>query len=224
MSSSKTIEFNLLNNARDSLRQAVQFLAFDDTGPSESRLKHAIVNTAHCVELLLKERLRRVDPAQVLKNPRKYPSFSAYTVTVDDAIDRLRTRGSVVISGTDRKVIDDLHTARNAIIHYEWSITAKAAKIIVGEGLSFVFSFGKAELGIDLAKEFQADDAWRSLLEELYQFTESYRKRLQAMMCTRVDDPVECSNCGEDVVPWHGGSCKLCGHWQDFEAIETQEA
>jgi hypothetical protein len=217
MNSSKTIEFNLLNNARDSLRQAVQLLAFDDTRPSESRLKHAIVNTAHCVELLLKERLRREDPAQVLKDPREYPSLSAYTVTVDEAIKRLRTRGGVVLSDADGKVIKNLCTARNAIIHYEWSITAKAAKVIVGEGLSFVFSFGKAELGIDLSKEFQADDAWPSLLEELYQFTESYRKRLEAMMCTRGDDPVECSKCGEEAVPWHGGTCELCGHWQDFE-------
>ncbi len=223
MSSVKAIEFNLLNNARDSLHQAVHLLAFDDAGPSESRLKHAIVNTAHCVELLLKERLRRVDPTQVLKDPRKYPSLSAYTVTVDGAIDRLRTKGSVVISATDGEVITNLCTARNAIIHYEWSITTKAAKVIVGEGLSFVFSFGRAELGIDLSKEFQADDAWASLLEELYQFTESYQKRLEAMMCTRGDDPVECSKCGEEAVPWHGGSCELCGHWNDFEMIETAE-
>ena len=97
-------------------------------------------------------------------------------------------------------------------------ISANAAKVIIGEGLSFVFSFGRAELGIDFAKDFQADATWRSLLEQLHQFTESYRKRLAEIMRSRGDDPVECSNCGEDVVPWHGGSCEFCGHWQDFES------
>ena len=218
MSSSKPIEFNLLNNAKDSLRQAVHFLAFNDNVPAESQLKHAIVNTAHCVELLLKERLRRVNPALVLRDSGKYPSVSEYTVTVDTAIKRLQTAGRVTITTTDSIAIKNLCTARNAIMHYEWSITAKAAKAIIGEGLSFVFSFGRAELGIDFAKDFQMDDTWRSLLEELYQFTESYRKRLKAIMCTRGDHPVECANCGEEVVPWHGGSCELCGHWQDFDS------
>ena len=223
MSSSKTIEFNLLNNAKDSLRQAVQLLAFDDTGSSESRLKHAIVNTAQCVELLLKERLSRVNPALVLKDPHKYPNVSVHTVTVQEAIKRLRKDGNVTITSAEETVLKNLGAVRNAIIHYEWSITIKAAKVIIGEGLSFVFSFGTAELGIDLAKDFQTDDTWRSLLEELHQFTESYRKRLAEIMRSQGDDPVECSNCGQDVVPWHGGSCELCGHWQDFETIEASE-
>lgn len=217
MSSSKTIEFNLLNNARDSLRQAVQLLAFDDNPRSESRLKHAVVNTAYCVELFLKERLRRVDPALVQKEPRKYPSVSAHTVTVDKANERLRKDGNITIRSTDKLVLENFGTARNAKMHYEWSITAKTAKVIIGEGLSFAFSFGRAELGIDLAKDFQTDDTWRSLLEELYQFTESYRKRLRAIMCARGGAPVECTNCGEEAASWLGGICELCGHWQDFE-------
>jgi hypothetical protein len=218
LSASRYITFNLLNNAKDSLRHAVQLLAFNDAANLESQLKHAIVSTAHCVELLLKERLRRIDPAQVLKDPQKYPDLSAYTVTVDVAIERLKTLGNIDISGVDRNAIKNLSTARNAIIHYEWSIASKAAKTIVGEGLSFVFSFSRAELGIDLAKEFQTDDTWRCLIEELNQFTESYREKLAAIMRTRGDDPVECSNCGEEMVPWHGGSCEFCGHWHDFEA------
>lgn len=199
------------------MRQTVQLLAFNDIASAESQLKHAIVNTAHCIELLLKERLRILDPAQVLKRPKDFPSDTAQTVGVDVAFDRLQTLGGITFTSVDRKAIKDLCEARNAIMHRELRIEARAAKVIIGKGLGFLFCFARAELGIDLAKEFQTDDTWRCLVEELNQFTESYREKLVAIMRTRGDDPVECSNCGEEMVPWHGGSCEFCGHWHDFE-------
>jgi hypothetical protein len=167
---------------------------------------------------LLKERLRLEHPAFVWEKVEKYPSLKAQTVKVECAIERLKAIGGVKFSVGDENLLTGLRTTRNAIAHYEWSITLKEAKQLVGEGLSFVFSFARTELGINLAEEFQTDDTWRCLLEELHQFTESYRKRLAEIMRTRGDDPVECSNCGEEMVPWHGGSCEFCGHWHHFEA------
>lgn len=107
----KPIAFNLLANAQDSLRRAIQLLAFDEVGSREAHLKHAVVNTAHCVEMLLKERLRRFDPALVLKDPNKYPSLSAFTVNIDTAIKRLRSDGNVKISVDDEKMLKDLRSA-----------------------------------------------------------------------------------------------------------------
>src|SRR6266481_4031605 len=49
------IQFDLLTNARDSLRQAVNLLAWKDIRSDQARLKHAITNAAHSIELLLKE-------------------------------------------------------------------------------------------------------------------------------------------------------------------------
>lgn len=220
MSPRKCIEFNLLGNAQDSLRQAVQLLAFNDVGSPQSQLKHAIVNTAHCVELLLKERLRRIHPAFLWEKVEKYPSLTARTVTAECAILRLKSVGSVAFLPRDEKILVDLRTVRNAIEHYEWYTTLKDARQIVGDALSFIFAFGASELGIDLASEFRTDDTWRVFLDELNAFTRAHSKRLGEIMRTRGDDPVECENCGEEVVPWHGGSCELCGHWQDFEAVE----
>ena len=220
MSNRKCIEFNLLGNAQDSLRQAIRQLAWNDAESPESQLKHAVVNTAHCVELLLKERLRRVAPALVLVDPRKYPSLSAYTVNVDTAIKRLRRDGNVRIAVEDERMIKGLRTVRNAIEHYEWYTTLKDARQIVGDALSFIFAFAASELGIDLASEFRNDDTWRVLLDELNSFTCTHSKRLAEIMRTRGEDPVECKNCGKEAVPWYGGSCELCGHRQDFESEE----
>jgi hypothetical protein len=59
----RQIEFDLIGNAIDSLTRAVELLAFEDVRFAQARLKHAIANAAHAIELLLKERLRRVSPA-----------------------------------------------------------------------------------------------------------------------------------------------------------------
>jgi len=52
VSEHKVIEFDLLNNAKDSLRQAVELLVYKDIGTENACLKHVIISSAHCIELL----------------------------------------------------------------------------------------------------------------------------------------------------------------------------
>ena len=217
LTSHKNIEFDLLNNAKDSIRQAVELLAFKDIGSNHERLKHAITSSAHCIELLLKERLRLINPAFVWENVDRYPSLEANTVKVDTAISRLKLIGKVVLSSNDERNLKSLRTTRNAIEHYEWRTSEKEAKIIVGNALSFAFEFAQNELAIDLASDFKNDDTWKMLLEELYEFASSHGKRLEARLRTRGEHPQCCDECGELTVPTRGGSCELCGHWQSID-------
>jgi hypothetical protein len=77
----KKINFDLLSNADDSIRQTVELLAWKDGSggrkAKHSRLKRAIMFSAHSVELLLKEKLRQANPALVWENVDKYPSLAA---------------------------------------------------------------------------------------------------------------------------------------------------
>ena len=214
VSGHKTIAFDLLANARDSLRQAVELLAFKDIGSDNARLKHAITASAHCIELLLKERLRRINPAFVWENVDKYPNLNAHTVTVDTAIHRLKSIGNVILSSNDEGHLKSLRNTRNAIEHYEWHTSEKEAKVIVGNALSFAFAFAKDELEVNLENDFKRDDTWKMLLEALYAFARAHGKRLEARLRTRGDLPQCCDECGEVTVPMRGGSCELCGHWQ----------
>ncbi|MEA3219993.1 hypothetical protein [Immundisolibacter sp.] len=166
----KNIEFDLLNNAKDSLRQAVELIATKEIGSAHARLKHAITASAHCIELLLKERLRRINPAFVWENVDKYPSLEARTATVDTAISRLKSIGSVRFSANDERSLKSLRTTRNAIEHYEWRASEMEAKIIVGHALSFAIVFAHDELAFDLSGEFKSDDTWAMLLNELDEF------------------------------------------------------
>lgn len=213
----KPIEFDLLGNARDSLRQAVELLALKEIGSDHARLKHAITGSAHCIELLLKERLRRINPAFVWENVDRYPSLDARTVTVDTAISRLKSIGNVPVKEEDERSLKSLRTTRNAIEHYEWRASEKEAKVIIGNALSFAFSFAHEELGIDLSADFKDDDTWQMLLEEVYEFARSHGKRLEEKLRARGDFPSCCDQCEELTVPARGGSCELCGHWQSVD-------
>ncbi|WP_211460846.1 hypothetical protein [Collimonas silvisoli] len=217
MAAHNVIEFDLLNNAKDSLRQAVELLATESIGSKHARLKHSITASAHCIELLLKERLRRIHPAFVWENVDKYPSLEARTVTVDTAIVRLKSIGNMAFTQDDERTLKSLRNTRNAIEHYEWRASEKEAKIIVGKALSFAFAFAHDELQSDLAEDFKADDIWQMLLDELYQFAQAHGARLEARMRAKGEYPQCCDECSELTVPMWGGSCQLCGHWQSVD-------
>jgi len=131
------IAFDLLTNARDSFERAVHLIALGENGTEHGRLKHAILSAAHCIELMLKERLRRVHPAFVWEKVDQYPSLDARTVTVEMAIRRLQSVAGVLTSTSDEQTLRSLRLTRNAIEHYEWHTSEKEAKIIVGKGIEF---------------------------------------------------------------------------------------
>lgn len=221
MSRPTHIQFDLLSNARDSLRQGVELLAWKDIGTEHSRLKHAITNAAHSIELLLKERLHRINPAFVWENVGKYPNLEANTVNVNTAISRLKNIGNITFSEQDENNIRSLRKTRNAIEHYKWSATKKEAKIIVGNALSFAFSFAVDHLDTDLAADFKEDDTWRVLIDELSDFVRAHAARIEAKIREKGEFPTCCDACGELTAPMHGGSCGLCGHWQGVDEYSS---
>lgn len=178
------IEFNLLRNAVDSIERAIDVIAyFDDERDDAKRLKQAVLAAAHGVELLLKERLRRVHPAMIWENVDKYPSPNARTVTVEAAINRLINIAEVQIEESDCNLLRKLRNTRNAIEHYTWSTTKEQADAIVGEALSFAVHFAKDELDFEFFGygEHRAGPL-SALMDSNQAFSEAYfnRQRKQA--------------------------------------------
>jgi hypothetical protein len=211
------IHFDLVSNARDSIRQAVQLLAWEElerTSDEHSRLKRAIMFSHHSIELLLKEKLRQVNPALVWEKVDEYPSLSARTVTSDRAISRLKSICGVAFSAADESNLHSLRLTRNRIEHYEWEMEEKHAKVIVGTALSFAFSFAIEHLNVDLAKEFKEGGTWKQLLDELWEFGQAHTQRLEVQLRNKGMFTLECDECGASAVT-EGGTCEVCGHWQD---------
>jgi len=143
------IQFDLLNNAADSINQAIVLLAWRDEPNDARRLKQSVLAIAHGVELLLKERLRRVHPVLVWENVDKFPSLRARTVSVDTALSRLVNIGGLDIPEQDFEMIRSLRDTRNAIEHYSWSTTKSEVEQIVGQALGFALHFAQDELAYE---------------------------------------------------------------------------
>jgi hypothetical protein len=148
------LQFDLLNNAKDSLVHAVHLLAWPDSTPS-NKYKQALLSASHCTELLLKERLRRINPALVLQNVDKYPSSTAWTVKMETALSRLTNIGNVRISDNDCETVMACKNLRNLIQHFELDIPEREARLILGKVLSFVFAFAKEELNVNFREGIQ---------------------------------------------------------------------
>lgn len=179
-------------------------------------MKHSIVNAFHAIELLLKERLRRVHPSFIWERVDEYPKLDKRTVAVDLAISRLESIAGVAIAEEDKQLLKSLRATRNAIEHYQWSAEEREVKVILGNAISFALSFAKQQLEINFDAEFKRDDTWTMLLQELYEFKRAHGRRIAANLRQNGRASTYCEECGEETVPWRGGSCELCGHWQEL--------
>jgi hypothetical protein len=211
------IQFDLLDNAVDSIEHAVESLAWKDTASNERRLKQAILGVAQGVELLLKERLRRVHPSLIWEDVDKYPSLDARTVGADKALSRLRLIGGVELTKEDELLVKALRRTRNAIEHFEWHTSISEAKSIIGPALSFAIDFARVHLDRDLAYRFKRDDTWVQLLEELHEFAVAYAHRLASSRGSSPGALVTCEHCEQPTLDSLDSSCPLCGHWNSSD-------
>lgn len=215
-----SLQFDLLNNAKDSLRHAIHLLAWESAMPS-NKYKQAILSIFHCSELLLKERLRQINPALIWENIDKYPSLGAQTVTVEKALSRLVAIGNVSIENKDKQTLMACRNLRNAIQHFEFEIPEKEAKVLLGKVLSFVFSFASTELNTDLEDEFKDDDTWQMLVEQFYEFAQEHGPRISELMSNMGGPVGNCSYCGQDTVDLIFERCRLCGN--SYEPDEDED-
>lgn len=209
----KPVQFNLINNAKDSLNHAVEHLTNPD-GVQARDLKLAIRDVAHVIELLLKERLRRIHPAFIYQDVDKYQLPGASTITTDKAIERILKFAGISLNEDSRKTITSCRKVRNAIEHYEFQIDPKEARGIIGRMISFIFDFSKSHLELDLEQDFRKDDTWKALIE-IYEFWEAHAAALEKQLSEKNRPICECPSCGAATFDLEESKCVLCDHEED---------
>lgn len=208
------IEFNILANATDSITQAIALTAWRDEPDDARRLKQAVVAIAHGVELLLKERLRRVHPVLIWENVDKFPNLSARTVTVDAALNRLVRIGGLEFLKDNAELIASLRDTRNAIEHYAWTTTKAEADRIVGQALEFALHFARTELKYDFfGFGTHKDGTFEDLLESNSHFADAFQNRDKKVATLPDESKILCDYCHSWAVHPTTGACTLCGHW-----------
>jgi len=209
----KRIRFNLIENAKDSLAHAVEHL----TGPEEPTvgdLKRVILDVTHVVELILKERIRKAHAAFIWENVDKYPSSAAQTIGTDRAVSRLLNLAGIALPDDSKKTLSACRRIRNSIQHFEFEIEPTEARAIVGRMLSFIFSFARSHLELDLETDFRGDDRWSTLIK-IYEFWKAHSETLEEQLSKEGKSVCACPSCGARTFDLSCMKCALCGHMED---------
>lgn len=207
--------FNLVENARDSLSHALEHI-----GPVSKNTtgdwKRIMVNLAHVVELLVKERLRRIHPAFVFANVDKYPSDEAYTVGAELAFSRLQKLGNLkkTFSEQEVKAVKSVREKRNEIEHYEFTIENQEAKVLVGQVLSFILKFADRELNLEWNSLCFEREKWL-ILNDYKEFYENLFSSVEEKITENEYDVIECTSCRNETFDVDDEICHLCGHREE---------
>ena len=209
------IEFDLLSNAIDSIEHAIELVAWGDGHPEPRRLKQAILAIAHGVELLLKERLKRIHPSLLWENVDKYPNLNARTVTAEGAMTRLTNIGNINFDKEDVELIRSLTATRNAVEHHAWTTTKQEADAIVGQALEFGLRFSKMELEYEFfGYRTRKDDSFHALLGSNFALASAISRRFAVQVDGSETAAEICSHCRARAVDPITRACRLCGHWE----------
>lgn len=207
-------KFNLIENAKDSLAHAI-----DHIGPVETNStgdwKRIILDLAHVVELLVKEKLRQIHPAFVFSNVDKYLSKNAHTIGAELAFERLQKVGGISFSDSDKKAITSIRGKRNEIEHYEFSIENKEAKVIVGQVLSFIIKFAENELNLKWKSLCTSNDIKWATLNDYKEFYDQLVERVMEELEDSYKDLIDCPLCGHETFDLDECLCHLCDHSED---------
>ena len=210
------IQFDLMSNAIDSIEHAVDLLAYEQALDRSTVTKRAIISLSHAIELLLKERLRKIHPALIWESVDRYPELDARTVTTETALRRLKKIGGLGFSEKDEQLLRSIRKIRNAIEHYKWSIAGEEAEYITGSSLDFAVVFLKEHLGKELLGYAERKGGvLQDLMAKNRSFALSYERRASEKIA---DTEQSCGFCRALLGLEDKGLCPKCGHWNYFSS------
>lgn len=139
---------DLLENGLDFVKSGID-LYFGRKATEPRSHKYAILHIFSGVLLLLKERLARIRPSLVFKREAEAGQSGAETTTYHQTLGRLEAQG-VRIDPTKRAILDEIRELRNSVEHYRVDISLTRSEEVIGEMVSFVYSFCRDELGVHI--------------------------------------------------------------------------
>lgn len=208
---------SLLDSAQAFLIEALRNLP--------GRLNFAIVHGVTAVELVLKERLARENPALILRNLDTPNPDSARSVSLSALPRRLANLG-FPLEDSDARLVLRLAEWRNEIVHHMPSFETEAARQQVPKLLDFIATYLRTELdtplegflptGLYRAADGVLDD-WRRAVAhaQAAAFAEDTEILEEAcpycgaagVLCVRERDRIFCHLCGSDL---YRSACEAC--------------
>jgi len=200
----------LLQNAQDFAKESISKAVAAETLPQE--WKFAILHLVQAIELSLKELLRHQHPLLIFKNV----DHPKHTVTIEQALLRLKQATSFDLSEDERAVLKTASRLRNDIVHHKFKAEPEKLKLAYAKLFGFLVEFFKTHLEEPLNLSIPKD-IWQQGIK-IKEYGEELYKRARAQMDKdEIDDDslVACPKCGwEAIVPYgdNQDTCYVCGH------------
>ena len=173
------------------LSQAKIFLIESlDNYYSRDKIVFSILHATIAVELLLKERLTRIDKNLIYKKDKSGSSIKKYTIKISD-IPRVLKKHGVVINREQENLIKKVSMWRNDIVHYVPTHDNISAKVKLEELYNFTINFLKNQL--NLSVEDFLDKKYYKLMEEY--IDELKKKIIVAKQKAQDSGHPDCQHC-----------------------------
>lgn len=231
-----TYRLNLLENGIDFIKSGIETYFPVDT-PDPRAHKYAILHLWSGTLLILKERLRMIDPELVYVRPQKPGEMRRKTVDFDQALDRLQSNG-VQIAPQKLTVLRTIQNIRNGVEHFDLTLDLEEAKAVIAEIVGFLHAFCIDELNLYIedrlsesaqSRLWELDEVSGKLMEIMAEtaardaeadrayfreFAEQYARMSPAELLTLASKDggeitmLECRSCGDEtVLPLAVGVC-----------------
>jgi hypothetical protein len=164
----RTYSLNLLENGIDFMQSGIETY-FPVDSPDWRAHKYAILHLWSGTLLILKERLRRIDPGLVYVRAQRPGEVRRKTVDFDQALDRLATNG-VWIDPKKLAVLRTIQNIRNNVEHFDLTLNLDEAKAVISELVGFLHGFCIDELNLYI--EDRLSEAAQHRLWELQEVTD----------------------------------------------------
>jgi ribosomal protein S27E len=174
----ETVKYTLLENGLDFIQHGLNEIA-DAKHPSE--LKYPVLHLGAGIELVLKERLRRVDWREIFSSPAKadkkaYAAGTFSSVNFRECLRRLQLAG-VDVPAPSRVKLEAFYDRRNRIQHFRFSDTREAIESASAEVVSVLLDF----IGAEFERE-SLDPSEQDILSEVRRRVADFRRFTETRM------------------------------------------
>jgi hypothetical protein len=136
----------LLENALEHIEEGIARFFSNET-PDEKAHKFGLSDLYGGILLLLKERLRRVDPQHIQQPTKNNPGK---TVDYHELFKRLGAHAGITLDPADRQLLDTVRAIRNPIEHGEVELALDDAKKMIAALTEFAYIFARDHLQVSL--------------------------------------------------------------------------
>lgn len=213
----RKLKLTLLDNCHSFLNEALRNVV--ESEKDHHRWHFALLFLVQSVELAFKEKLRQEHPVLIFKDvddPR-------FTVSLDQALRRLRSISKVQVTDSDAAAIRTAREWRNLVVHSEFEFTEDSLKPVFAQLLGFLADFHTRHFKFALS-DYVQPEYWKAALA-----ISEYVSELQHRAQTRIaEERIEgefvwkCPSClsGTFIIQDGIDACYVCNYQEPVVQCE----